>query len=281
MVPEPTATGYAAASEWANVLSRFPPPTLTVLWLRMTVPQELVEEIIVHSRHDNQVLQNCSLVAKLWAYPSQKLLYTRIRVTPSTYKTWQEIASPTSANLLRHVHTLTFHQFESLHDFQDDYLKSFHHLQHLSLDQVHNVDLDTVNLFPAFQNTLSLLNLFRVSFTVDAFINLIGHFPKLEELHVSEPTFDSERQTVPPPSTPPRGALRFFVLPAKSADILLPALCELELEYHELEIYEVLGRSTSHVPSLVSTCGKTLTHLKLGPHDGKLHTLYNSITSIA
>ena len=50
-----------------------------------------------------------------------------------------------------------------------------------------------------------------------------------------------------------------------------------ELEYDELEIYEVLSRSTS----LISTCGKTVMHLKLGPHDGKFHTLHNTVTSIA
>ena len=165
------------------------------------------------------------------------------------------------------------HQFRSPHDFHDDYLRLFHHH---SSDQIHNVDLDSVNLFLAFQNTLSSLTLFRVDFSLDAFITLIHHFHKLEEHHLSEPTFDSDRQTVSPPVTPPRGALRLFVLSEKSADILLLALCEQELEYDELEIYKVFGRSTS----LVSTCGTTVMHLKLGPHDGNFHTLHDSITSI-
>ena len=55
----------------------------------------------------------------------------------------------------------------------------------------------------------------------------------------------------------------------RDADILLQRLCELELEYDELYIYEVHG-NTSHTHSVVSACAKTLTHLKLGPDDCKL-----------
>ena len=145
----------------------------------MILPLELLDDILIHLQLDNQALQNCSLVARSWTYPSQKLLYTRVIITPSRYQTWQEIASPTSANLLRHVQILMCREFQSLHDLHDDYLKSFHHLQYLSLD--HHVDLDTTSLFPAFQNTLSSLSLSHVSLTLDAFIKLLSYFPKLRK----------------------------------------------------------------------------------------------------
>ena len=269
-------------SSGANVTSepsrhRFPtesrqPPTIASLQraqAQMILPQELVDEILVHLRNDNQALQNCSLVAKSWTYPSQKLLYTYVLISPIKYKTWQEIASPTSAELLRQVYSLKCFRFNSLYDFHEGYLKSFHHLQRLSLDQVHHVDLDTTSLFPAFRNSLSSLSLSHVSLTLDAFINLIGHFPKLKELYLNEPRFDSEHLTVPPPSTPPHGALRLFMLSDGSADIPLRALCELKPEYDELEIYRVHG-NPSHVRSIISTCEKTITHLRLGPQDCKL-----------
>ena len=44
------------------------------LGLRMILSPELVDEILVHLRHDKQALRKCSLVSKLWTYPSQKLL---------------------------------------------------------------------------------------------------------------------------------------------------------------------------------------------------------------
>ena len=125
-----------------------------------TLPPELVDEILIHLRHDKKALCHCSLVAKSWTYSSQKLLYARVHITPSAYQTRQEIASPTSTELLQHVHSLTCHQFQSLHELHKDYLKSFHRLQRLTLDGVDGVDSDVVNLFPAFQNTLSSLSLF-------------------------------------------------------------------------------------------------------------------------
>ena len=247
----------------------------------MVLPPELVDEILIHLRRNKQALQNCSLVAKSWTYPSQKLLYSRVHITPSTYRTWQEIASPTSAELLQHAHSLTCFRIDSLHGLHEDYLKSFHHLQELNLDQVYDIKLDTVNLFQAFQNTLSSLSLSRVSLTLDAFIKLLGYFPNLRELRLTEPAFDSEHRTVPPPSTSPRGTLSLLLSSARNTDILLRGLCELEPEYNELHIYE-LGDSTSTSPvhTVISACEKTLTHLQLGLRDCKLHTLHNSITSL-
>ena len=112
---------------------------------------------------------------------SHSFLYACVRITPSTYQTWREISSPTSAELLQHVHSSARHRFQSLHDFRDDYLKSLHRLQHLTLNWVRNVDLDSVNLFAAFQNTLSSLSLFYVSPALDAFIKLLGYLPKLRK----------------------------------------------------------------------------------------------------
>ena len=50
------------------------------------LPCELVDEIVTHLRCDERALRNCSLVARSWTYPSQKLLYARIYITPETYK---------------------------------------------------------------------------------------------------------------------------------------------------------------------------------------------------
>ena len=274
----PRQTPWEHAAEANLSLARSP------RWLiRMsTLPPELVDEILIHLRHDKKALCHCSLVAKSWTYSSQKLLYARVHITPSAYQTRQEITSPTSTELLQHVHSLTCHQFQSLHELHKDYLKSFHHLQCLTLDDVDGVDSHVVNLFPAFQNTLSSLSLFCVSLTLDAFINLFSYFPNLRELQLGRPTFYPDHRTVPPPSTPPRGKLRLSMLSEKDAGVLLRGLRGLELEYDELEIYQVGGLATLHTGSrsIVSKCEKTLRRLTLGPYDCKLHTLHSNATSI-
>ena len=250
------------------------------LRLRMILPQELVEEILVHLRHDNKALRNCSLVAKSWTYPSRKLLYTRISITPSAYRTWQEIASPTTAELLQHVHSLRCLWFNSLYDLHEDYLKSFRRLRKLDLNEVY-YESDATNLFPAFQNTLSSLSLSRISFNLDVFIKLLGYFPNLRELYLYYLTLYTKHLTTPPPtSTPLHGTLSLDSLSPKSTNILLRALCELEPEYDELVFFDFYG-NPSHVRSLFSTCEKTLTRLNIGPDDCKLHTLHINITGIA
>ena len=95
-------------------------------------------------RHTHSFATRKASVTKLlicsrsWTSPSHKFIYACVRITPSTYQTWREISSPTSAELLQHVHSSARHRFQSLHDFRDDYLKSFHRLQHLTLNWVRN-----------------------------------------------------------------------------------------------------------------------------------------------
>jgi hypothetical protein len=134
------------------------------------------------------------------------------------------------------------------------------------LDRIHNIDLDTVNLFPAFQNTLSSLSLLRVSLTLDAFAKLLGYFPNLRELILSGPTLCVEHRTIPLPSiTPPRGRLSLSFFSPESMDTLLRGLCELAPEYDEPKIFEVSTPSISRIPSIVSACAKNLKRLKLHP----------------
>jgi hypothetical protein len=165
--------------------------------------------------------------------------------------------------------------FKSLYDLLEGYVESFHQLQHLTVD---DVELNAIDLFSAFQNTLSSLSLYQVSFTLDVFIQLLGYFPNLRELHLGKPTFCADHRSTPPPSTPPRGTLALSTLSAKNADILVRGLSELGLEYDELDIYKVNGNPTC-IYSLISSCGKTLKYLKLCPRT--LHTFHNHITDPA
>ena len=70
------------------------------------------------------------------------------------------------------------------------------------------------------------------------------------------------------------------MLSEKDVNILLRGLRGLELEYDELEIYQVGGLATSHGRSVASICEKTLRRLKLYPYDCKLHTFRSNATGI-
>ena len=248
---------------------------VNALPLRMIFPPELVDEILAHLRHNRKTLRHCSLVAKSWAYSCQKLLYTRIYITPLAYDIWRGIASPTSAELYRHVRSLTIRQTWALPDSYEDYLKSFYRLQHLTLVEVIDINLDIVNLFLPFQNTLSSLSLCYVSLTSDAFIKLLGYFPNLRVFRLTAPTFYSNPRTVPPPPTPLRGTLRLSDSFGKKGDTLLRQLCDLKLEYDELDLHRV-SSCTPRIHSLVSACEKTLTRLTLSSWNSKFHALIKS-----
>ena len=68
-------------------------PSLKRARSQMLFPPELVDEILTHLRRDKQALRNRSLVTKSWTYPCQKLIYTPVRITPSTHQTRQEIVA--------------------------------------------------------------------------------------------------------------------------------------------------------------------------------------------
>jgi hypothetical protein len=137
------------------------------------------------------------------------------------------------------------------------------------LDDVEGVGSDVVNLFPAFQNTLSSLSLFCVSLTLDAFVKLLGYFPDLRELQLRRPTFSAVFRTVPLPPTPPRGKLCLSMLSGKDMRVLLEGLRGLEMEYDELDIYQIGGFPALYILSAASICRKTLRRLTLGPYDCK------------
>jgi len=81
----------------------------------MALPPELVEGIPSYLRHDRRALQRCSLVAKLWSYPSQKLFFASVKLTPETLQLWRGNVSPTSAELLQYVRTLACVPFYPIH----------------------------------------------------------------------------------------------------------------------------------------------------------------------
>ena len=146
-------------------------------------------------------------------------------------------------------------------------------LRHLALHNIGDIESNTVDLFPSFQNTLSSLSLHRVRLTLDTFIKLLGYFPNLKQLTLHDSAFDPERWATPLPPTHPRGKLTLSALSEEDTDALLWGLRQLEPEYDELNFLEVYGNS---IHSIISTCNKTLKRLQLSRRVCKFHTIFKT-----
>jgi hypothetical protein len=249
----------------------------------MALPPELIDEILTYLQDDEKTLQNCSLIAKSWAYSSQKLLCAHVHLTPWTYRRWRETVSPTSAELLQHVRTMDCRAFHTLHPSHGDYFRSLRRLERLALRVFVRIEPDITNLFLAFQSTLSSLSLSRVSITWIAFINVVDYFPNLKDLHLSQSSFVGDCREIPPLSKPPRGKLCLFTLSSDDMSILSSGLSASVLRYNELEITNIFVQIPSRaIRSIISTCGKTLTRLVLGSYDCKFryHALSSDVINI-
>ena len=229
----------------------------------MTLPPELVDEILVYLQHDKRALRNCSLVAQSWTYLSQKRLFISINLTPEIHKARQEFASPTSAEVLQHVRTLTCLRIRSFGVLHSDYFRSLHRLQNLALRDIPRIESNTPNLFIAFQDTLSSLVLYHVYLTWSTFVALVDYFPNLRELDFSESTFEPDQFPVSPPSRPPRGKLRLSTLLASDFGTLCQGIAGLEPEYDQLEIIDIFEQTHSNVQRIIWACKKTLTYLRV------------------
>ena len=237
----------------------------------MTLPYELVDEILIYLQYDKQALRNCSLVEKSWTYPSQKRLFISIIFTPpDIHKARQEFASSPGVEVTQHVRTLTCSQFCSLHVIHGPQFRSFHRfhrLQHLVLRNIGHIASNAPNQFLAFHDSLSSLSLDRVSLAWGTFVGLVNCFPNLSRLHFGNSLFEPDRLPAPPFSRPPRGKLRLSALHSKHFGILCLGIVGLELEYDQLEFIDT--SDSSHVHHVISACEKTLTHLTLDLIDRK------------
>ena len=229
----------------------------------MTLPPELIDEILTDLRDDKPTLRNCSLIAKSWEYPSRKLLFTNAHLTPETYRIWRENVSAAGTELLRYVRTLNCHNFHSIQPSHGDFFGSLHRLERLAFRDFVHIESNITNLFSAFQTTLSSLFLNHLFLTWAAFINVVDYFPNLRDLHVTRFSFVGDVRSVPPLSRPPRGKLRLSSLSRENISVLSNGLSASELRYDELEIVNMGSQTPSRTRSIISACGGTLKRLVL------------------
>ncbi|KAF9645200.1 hypothetical protein BDM02DRAFT_3271888 [Thelephora ganbajun] len=239
----------------------------------MNLPQELLDEIFSHlPPHDEESLRACSLVAKRWVYPTQRLLFSSVVIDPNTYQSWKDSISPTNAELLSHVRSFYYftwappppHWSFPPIDALLDYLPSFCQLQDLTLCDVRiKSDFsEQVKIFSAFQYTLSSLSLHEISLPWIAFVTLVDFFPYLRNLEIRDPSYvEDDRQSIPL-SRPLRGGLSIDMFTEEALGTFSSRLSGMEVAYNELTIYEIPTRLTPHCyQHIIDTCGESLKRL--------------------
>jgi len=181
----------------------------------MSLPHELLDEIFsylpLNCKGDQR---NYSLVAKSWTNPSRRLLFRTVIIRATALRSWLDTISPANKELLQHVRSLYYvtdtvawrnggrpaHRIDDL----QDYLPSFHQLQHLTLSSMHiSSDISQrIEIFSAFQYTLSSLSLKHCNITISALVTLINFFSNLDRLNLSLLLHEADGEPPAPLSRP-------------------------------------------------------------------------------
>ena len=139
-----------------------------------------------------------------------------------------------------------------------DYLPSFHQLKTLQFNALNMEPTipEHLTLFSTFQHTLSSLYLSGVLITWSSFVALLGYFPHLRDLYISEPSLRVDEWPVPQIPHPLRGKL-CISLSDKGAKPFTDRFPELRQEYEELEMLMTFG------PCLIAAAEGSLKYLWL------------------
>lgn len=232
----------------------------------MNLPEEVLDEILSHLPSDNgRTLRSCSLVSKSWLEPSRRLLFANIIIRRDNYQSWREKIPPTKTGLLHHIRMFTYFLRGDRHSdlcrvhTLRDYLPSFCNLKNLTLCNmtIEQTISENLELFSAFQHTLSSLSLGAISITWSSFVVLVGYFPNLTYLKLLGMLFQVDKRPVARVPHAWRG--RLFVDLATRGPVGLPGdlFAELGPEYEELEI---LG---AYEQRLISAVERSLKSLKV------------------
>ena len=210
------------------------------------LPQELLEEILSYlSSDDSRSLRSCSLVSKSWLDPSRRFLFSSVWIDTAAYQSWLDNISPKNPELLRHVRSLEYFTERphacALHSAVYsllDYLPSLSQLRTLAL---RNMDVearipDNLEIFFAFQHTLSSLTIAKGSITLRAFIAIVGYFPNLSHLEVQRLSFQTDNQPIPQVPHALHGRLVVELFGTGGLVAFTDKLYELKPGYEELVI---------------------------------------------
>ena len=245
----------------------------------MNLPQELLDEILSYLQFETlqgqPLLASCSLVAESWTNPSRRHLFKAVNIGEKHLPLWLDRISPANHQLLQHIQALSYisntqswrngEPPKYLINVLQDYLPSLHQLQHLSLFsmQIPSDISFKLEMFSAFQSTLSRLSLKHCNVTISALVALINYFPNLDHLDLISLRHRIDGKPTPPLSRPRMSRLYLSDLRANSLGIL-NQLSEFGPVFDEVRV--ISGRQPVRLPALTriaNTVGERSKRLRL------------------
>lgn len=211
----------------------------------MKLPLELLDEIIdqlpvLYLPHP------CSLVARSWTRLCQKRMFKVVNIHPGNLEKWLDTISPANHELLGYVRVLCYAEYWAYqmkmigpaYITLREYLPSFRQLRYFSLSSPYiSASPQELDLFSAFQNTLSDISLSSCTVAESTFVILINYFPNLIRLHLRHIGYSKGAEPIPPPSRLHFKKLCVAEWPEDSLD-LIDELSNLGLRFEEVVISE-------------------------------------------
>ncbi|KAF7338725.1 hypothetical protein MSAN_02194700 [Mycena sanguinolenta] len=177
----------------------------------MTLPLELVDEIIDYSVGDPSTLEKCSLVSRAWVSRCRSHLFEKCALWPSTISAFCDLLRSPECTFLYHVRSINSIKHYGPRDY-DSYLNGFAgdlgrliNVRELEMTVMAPYSVEKFHTFlctsfPKITRlVLDLRNARHSEFTLVA--NMICLFPTLQELDMTMtgPSKDIPADVVPPP----------------------------------------------------------------------------------
>ena len=261
----------------------------------MTLPPEVMDKILEHIHVNgwkSPTLCACALVATWWTGPSQRRLFSSVKIHPNNYKRWMNgvVLSKSKAHLLGHVRSLSDiggYEIRILARFCGEYLSALQNLDNLWLYTTtieHIGENEFHTCFSAFRETLTNLSLYGFATSFSAFVTLIDYFPNITTLQLHSFDLKPDKRPVPSLSRPLRGKLELsFDYRKANSHEFVNRFAELELEYEELVIVSPssIRRETEILQSALRVSTSTVKFLKVTAELEREHSLSTLIKTIS
>jgi hypothetical protein len=251
------------------------------------IPQEVLDEIIDtiaesllvyifegHICSCDDVLRDCSLVAKAWTRRSQKHLFASVSLMPENINSWCKMNAQNSGSLTRHVRRLVVEQrdrrdtpkFEpGTIEVARPYL-NFPNLEVLTLSWWDN--LGTFSLPPTFGRysipSLRSLTIIGPTSNENDLLELVALFPSVDELVIDRAHVTDERtlKTFSFPDCIRWKTLR--ILPVDGSMLgVLDVIAGLHLQCQVLDISYNMLEDPGPITRLIQACSTTLKSMRL------------------
>ena len=217
----------------------------------MTVPPEVLDKILERiptDRNGRPTLIACALVATRWTGPSQRRLFSSVKIDDDNYSRWTNgvALSGSKTHLLQHVRSLQYQRMldsgipypmQDLPKEPGEFFSALHNIRSLEFVNVRigRLSKELETCFSAFRGTLTNLTLDPFITSFGAFVSLVDYFPNVTALRLGMFALGPDEGPVPTLSRPLRGKLR--ILPPHPTSLeFIDRLAKLDQEYEELVV---------------------------------------------